>query len=51
MSKQEIIAMEYDNLRRARNNKSLKAKYNEMTNEQLYAYACRKWEEILGGEK
>lgn len=51
MSKQEIITMEYDNLRRARNNRSLKSQYNEMTNDELYAYVCRKWEQILGGEE
>ena len=50
MSMQEIITMEYDNLRRGRNNRSLKPQYNGMTNDELYAYVCQKWEQILGGK-
>lgn len=50
MSKQEIIASEYERLKKARNERTLKAKFNRMTNEQLLSYVKEKWDASFGGE-
>ena len=51
MSKQEIINMEFNQLRTARNKRSLKGEFNRMTNDELYAYVCAKWNERIAGDE
>lgn len=49
MSVQEAMNQEYAQLKKARNEKRLQKKYNEMNNEELWNYVRSKWEEILTG--
>ena len=49
MSVQEIISMEYENLKKARNSRTLKNEFNEMTNQELYEYVLAKWSTEAGG--
>lgn len=50
MSKQEIIQFDYDNMRKSRNEGRLAGKYSDMTNQELWEYVCKKWEQMLQGE-
>lgn len=51
MSRQEIIEFEYENMRRSRNSGRLSREFRDMTNQELYAYVCKKWEIIIKGDK